>query len=300
MRYLVVIFLLFSMPHQSIAQDLDALLDDMQDEQDLSQDVIATFKSTRIINGQSIEMLAAGDLEFRIAHRFGTLNTGAYDLWGLDLADNRLSLDYGITDWMMIGLGRSSFNNVVDGFAKFKIKRQQSDASSFIENFSINWYSNFMLNGRPRFDDPWNEALGDRFSFAHQLLIARKFNDRLSIQLSPTAIYQTFVDFAEDQNLRFALGSAARFKLTNRLAITAEHFWRIPHADSDIAPSFQNNNDTFSLGIDIETGGHVFQLHFTNSRSMVEQGFILENPNSWADGDIHFGFNITRNFTLKK
>lgn len=281
-----------------LGQDLDGLLDELQEEQDLSQDVIATFKATRVINGHSVEMLAKGDLEFRIAHRFGRLNTGAVDLWGLDLADNRIGLDYGITHWMMVGLGRSSFNNVVDGFAKFKLLRQQSEASSFKEHFSVNWFSNIMLDGRPDPLGAWDENLNDRFSFAHMLIVGHKFNERFSLQLSPTAIYQTYVAAAEDENLRFALGSAARIKLTQRVAITAEHFWRIPHAGSDRSPAFQQANDTFSIGFDIETGGHVFQLHFTNSRSMVERGFILENDGRWGDNDIHFGFNITRNFTL--
>jgi hypothetical protein len=280
------------------AQDLDDLLSDLQSEVATSQDVIATFKATRVINGHSVEMLAKGDLEFRIAHRFGRLNTGAVDLWGLDLADNRIGLDYGITNWLMTGIGRSSFNNVVDYFLKARITRQQTQPQNLLQHFSINWYSNVMLDGRPNPLGSWTEDIDQRFSYAHQLIIAKKINDRFSLQITPTAIYESYVPTAEDQNLRFALGTAGRVKLTNRVAITAEHFLRIPFNGSDISPDFQQNNNSFSVGFDIETGGHVFQLHFTNSRSMVERGFIQQTNGTWANNDIHFGFNITRNFTL--
>lgn len=280
------------------AQDLDNLLSDLQEEVSVSQDVIATFKATRVINGHSVEMLAKGDLEFRIAHRFGRLNSGAVDLWGLDLADNRIGFDYGITPWLMTGIGRSSFNNVVDYFLKARIMRQQTQPSHFLENFSINWFSNVMLDGRPNPLGSWTENIDQRFSYANQIIIARKFNERFSFQLTPTTIYESYVPTAEDQNLRFAIGTAGRVKLTNRVAITAEHFLRIPFDGSDLSPEFQQNNNSFSIGFDIETGGHVFQLHFTNSRSMVERGFIQQTDGTWANNDIHFGFNITRNFTL--
>lgn len=280
------------------AQDMDDLLSDLQSEVESSQDVIATFKATRVINGHSVEMLAKGDLEFRIAHRFGRLNSGAVDLWGLDLADNRIGFDYGITPWLMTGIGRSSFNNVVDYFLKARIVRQQSMPENIFQHFSINWFSNVMLDGRPNPIGSWTEDIDQRFSFAHQLIIGKKINERFSFQITPTAIYESYVPTAEDQNLRFALGTAGRVKLTNRVAITAEHFLRIPFDGSDISPEFQNNNNSFSIGFDIETGGHVFQLHFTNSRSMVERGFIQQTNGTWANNDIHFGFNITRNFTL--
>lgn len=280
------------------AQDLDSMLDELQEEVVTSQDVIATFKATRVINGHSVEMLAKGDLEFRIAHRFGRLNTGAVDLWGLDLADNRIGFDYGITPWLMTGIGRSSFNNVVDYFLKARIIRQQTKPQNVLEHFSVNWFSNVMLDGRPNPLGSWTEDIEQRFSYAHQLIIAKKINERFSLQLTPTAIYETYVQTAEDQNLRFALGTAGRIKLTNRVALTAEHFLRLPFDGSDLSPDFQNNNNSFSIGFDIETGGHVFQLHFSNSRSMVERGFIQQTDGRWGNNDIHFGFNITRNFTL--
>jgi len=302
MRYLVnsllVLCIVSLFSCNLYAQDLDDLLSDLQSEVATSQDVIATFKATRVINGHSVEMLAKGDLEFRIAHRFGRLNTGAVDLWGLDLADNRIGFDYGITNWLMTGIGRSSFNNVVDYFLKARITRQQTQPQNLLQHFSINWYSNVMLDGRPNPLGSWTEDIDQRFSYAHQLIIAKKINDRFSLQITPTAIYESYVPTAEDQNLRFALGTAGRVKLTNRVAITAEHFLRIPFNGSDISPDFQQSNNSFSVGFDIETGGHVFQLHFTNSRSMVERGFIQQTNGTWANNDIHFGFNITRNFTL--
>lgn len=250
----------------------------------------ATFKGTRVINGHSIENVAAGVLDFRISHRFGFVNTGAYEFFGLDGATLRLGLEYGITDRLMVGVGRASFNKAFDGFVKYKILRQSSGAKNM--PITLSWFSNIVCN-TIKWQNPERENyFSSRLAYAHQLLIGRKFNNDLSLQLSPTWIHRNLVATKAESNDVMALGGLGRYKLTQRLSINAEYFYVLPNQLGD------QYTNSLSVGVDIETGGHVFQLHFTNSTAMTEPGFITETVGVWKNGDIHFGFNISRVFTI--
>jgi len=252
----------------------------------------ATFKSTRVINGHSIENAAKGVLDFRISHRFGFINTGAYEFFGLDGATLRLGLEYGVTDRLMVGVGRSSFNKAFDAFGKFKILRQSSGQKNM--PISVSWFSNIVCNSI-KWQNPERENyFSSRLFYAHQLLIGRKFNNNLSLQISPTYVHRNLVATKAEENGVIALGGLGRYKLTQRLSVNAEYFYVLPN---QLAPQYTNS---LSVGVDIETGGHVFQLHFTNSTAMTEPGFITETVGEWGNGDIHFGFNISRVFTVKR
>lgn len=243
----------------------------------------ATFKSTRVINGHSIETRSDGTLEFIISHRFGRLNSGYEEFYGLDFSTIRLGLEYGFTDDLNIGIGRASFDKVVDAFAKYRFLRQSKDFP-----FTATAFASI---ARKTVDLPDIESL-ERNSYTMQILIARKFNSNFSFQLSPTIIQRNLVKTLQDDNLLIALGLGARYKLSNRIAIVTEYYPVL----SDKSSQFE---DSFAVGVDIETGGHVFQLHFTNAVQMNERGFIGETSDSFWDGDIHYGFNITRVFDLK-
>ncbi len=243
----------------------------------------ATFKSTRVINGHSIETRSNGTLEFIIGHRFGRINSGYDEFYGLDFSTIRLGLEYGITDNLNIGIGRASFDKVVDAFVKYRFLRQSKKSPVTITGFtSIT---------RKTVDIPGLDGI-DRNAYAAQLLIARKFNSSFSFQLSPTIIQRNLVETPQDDNLLLALGLGARYKLSNRIAIVTEYYPVLSNKSAQF-------EDSFALGIDIETGGHVFQLHFTNAVQMNERGFIGETTDSFWDGDIHYGFNITRVFDLR-
>lgn len=243
----------------------------------------ATFKSTRVINGHSIETRSNGSLEFIISHRFGRLNSGYEELYGLDFSTIRLGLEYGITDDLNIGIGRASFDKVVDVFLKYRVIRQSKTSPVTATAFAS--------IARKTVDQPGLEGI-DRNAYTAQLLIARKFNSNFSLQISPTLIQRNLVPTLQDDNLLIAVGLGGRYKLSNRLAIVTEYY-----------PQFSNKSDgfedSFAVGVDIETGGHVFQLHFTNAVQMNERGFIGETTDSFWDGDIHYGFNITRVFDLR-
>ncbi len=252
----------------------------------------ATFKTTRIVSGHSVENPANGVLLFMISHRFGKLNSGAYDLFGLDQATIRLGFEYGINDWLSAGFGRSSYQKTYDGFLKAKVLRQSSGKKNM--PLSLTYFTSMDLFSLKWQDTERKNYFTSRMTFVHQLLLARKFNDNLSIQFTPTFIHKNLVAGTNDDNDTFAMGLGGRIKLTRRTSLNAEYFYLLPGTTAD------NFINPLSLGFDIETGGHVFQLHFTNAQPMFERGLITETRGKWTNGDIYFGFNISRVFTLKK
>ncbi len=220
------------------------------------------------------------------------LNTGFTELFGLDNAMIRFGFDYGISDDFTIGVGRSNFQKIYDGFLKYKLVKQTKGKRNV--PFTIAFLSDVELSGVKNNPDPEGRS-SSRFSFTNQILIGRKFSENFSLQIAPTLVHRNLVDFNEKNNVG-ALGFGARQKLSKRVAITAEYYLvsggQLP---SDNIKHFRNS---VALGFDIETGGHVFQLHFTNSRSMVYKGFITETIGDIGDGGIHFGFNVSRVFTV--
>lgn len=254
----------------------------------------ATFKSTRIMNGHSIEKMAPGQLDFRISHRFGTINSGAYEFFGLDQSNVHFSLEYGILKWLMVGVGRGTYEKTFDGFTKVTLLRQSS--GSKVMPVSVSALSSVALKSLKWPDETRTNYFSSRLSYVGQLLVARKINQGFSVQLSPTWVHRNLVATEIDPNDLYAVGAGGRMKLTKRISLNAEYFY-LANPKKYMSQTVYN---PLSVGVDIETGGHVFQLIFTNSLAMIEKGFIGETTGSWAKGDIHFGFNISRVFTVKK
>ncbi len=276
-----IALILFIFSFTSYAQD--ELLELLEGESQGTDYVSATFKSTRLVNGHSVEVRSKGVLEFIISHRFGTLNSGYEQFWGLDISSIRLALEYGLTDNLNIGIGRASFEKVIDTFLKYRLVRQSNSFPVTITGFGS--------LTRKTIDVPGLEGV-DRNTYSGQVLIARKFNPNLSLQLMPIVIQRNLVPTRRDANLLFALGLGGRYKVTNRVAINAEYYPQL----TEFSDGFENS---FAIGVDIETGGHVFQLHLTNAVQMNEQGFIGGTTDNFFDGDIHYGFNISRVFDLR-
>jgi hypothetical protein len=274
-------------------QDLDSLLQASLEEK--TEYTTATFKATRILNGHSIERMTEGEMDVRISHRFGTINSGAYEFFGLDQAHIHLGAEYGITDWIMVGLGRGTFEKTIDGFTKVSLLRQSTGLKEM--PVSLSYMAGIFVNGL-KWDDPERDNhFYQRLSYAHQIMIGRKFSPGFSLQLTPSYLHQNLVETAADPNDLFAIGAGTRLKLSKRISVNAEYFYL-----------FKPNNETlstalyhpFSLGVDIETGGHVFQIIMTNSVGMRENAFLGHTTGRWLDGDIHLGFNVSRVFQLKK
>ena len=246
------------------------------------------FKGTKVVNSPSVELTSNGVLQFTIQHRFGPLNSGFYNLYGLDNSQVRLGFDYGFMDWLDVGIGRSSSTKTLDANLKFRIKRQVSKGFPFV----IVLNSAFFLK-QWQYSDTKLESflLTDQFCFSNQLLIARKINRNFTIQLTPTMVHYNLVYNSDEAHDRYSLGFGGRQKLTKRVTVNAEYFYQLNE---------KNNFNVLSFGFDIETGGHIFQLHLSNSSSMIVPDFVTKTKGDWLKGDIYFGFNISRVFTLKK
>ena len=269
---------------------LISLLED--DSEEMTDYTTASFKTNKVINLHSLESPAAGVLDFKISHRFNTVKNGFYDIFGLDGATIRLGWDYGITDRLTAGIGRSTYEKTYDGYIKWKIARQSKGKKKF--PLTIAALSAMSVNTL-RLQQPERQNYAtSRLFYTHQLILGRKFSEGFSLQLSPTLVHRNLVRYRYESNDVYALGIAGRIKLSKRVALTVEYIYVLP---DQLASEYTNS---LSIGFDIETGGHVFQLHFTNSSPMIEKGFITETKGEWLNSDIHFGFNISRVFTLKK
>ncbi len=272
-------------------QDLSKLLENEdQSGTAAKQYTTATFKTTRIANGHSIENVGKGILDFRINHRFGSVDGGFKEFFGLDNAVTRIGFDYGITDWLMVGIGRSTFRKETDGFVKVRILRQTDDNAMPV---SLSYVGAASVQGTKLVDNPagTDYPFSNRLGYVNQLLLARKFSNSFSLQLMPTHVHNNFVFYADEPNDIFAMGAGGRLKLSKRLALTAEYYYQV-------GDRMRDSRNSFTLGLDIETGGHVFQLMFSNSTGVSERSVIGNTTERWDKGQLHFGFNISRVFTV--
>ena len=251
------------------------------------QPVAATFKGTRLINGHSVETRKKGNMDFIISHRFGKLNSGSYELYGLDQSNIRLGFEFALTNSLTVAIGRNSFEKTYDGYLKYRVIRQKTSGSPV----SVTAFSSTALKTLK--DATFSEQLKleDRLAYTHQVLIARKFNPNLSVQLMPSLVHFNSLYPEQLNHDLYAMGIGGRIKVSKRMSINAEYYYRFNELE-------RGTFNSVAIGIDIETGGHIFQLQFTNSRSMIEKGFISEIKNDFFAGDIHFGFNVSRSFQI--
>ncbi len=287
-QLIIAILLLFAVP--IMAQD--DMMDLFAEEEPTADYTFATFKATKVVIGQSVENPGNGSLVFVIQHHFGRVNTGIEEFFGLDQATTRLGFEYGVNDWLALGLGRSMIEKTYDGSVKAKILRQQTGKRNI--PISLSYFGSIAIQSMPWPEPERTNYFSSRISYANQLLIARKFSRAFSLQLIPTHIHRNLVEKKTDDNDVFSLGAGGRLKLSNRISLNAEYHYLL---SQQTAEDFHNS---FSVGIDIETGGHVFQLFATNSQGIIAQQFIARTDGDWLNGDIHIGFNISRSFQLKK
>lgn len=290
---------LFSMLAASVMVYAQPDLDSLMNANTTPTKTYATsaFKSTRVISFPSLENVRKNVLDFRISHRFGDANTGANNAFGLDgPASIRLGFDYGINDWLMVGIGRSSADKMIDGSVKLRALRQTEDNKVPLSitvfeamNYTTLKDPNKTVNGFDKYGFP-----SDRISYSSTLIIGRKFNGRFSLQLNGFYVHYNMVEHLRDQNDMFAAGLAGRYKVTQRMAIT----WEYAHRLNNYGSTYDTNYDPFGIGIDLETGGHVFQMHFTNAFAMNEAQYIPYTASDFFKGGIKLGFNITRAFAI--
>lgn len=264
----------------------DDLLNELDSDVNISNEVSSVFKGLKIINMESTKLAAKKDFYFVISHRFGSVKSGIDDLFGLDNSNIRFSFIYGLNDWLNAGFSRSSSNKTYDAHLKYRLLKQEKGKSPVtIVGFNSVEYN----TGLDKINYPLIESK-HRYTFAHELLISRKFNEELSLEISPIYLHQNFVQNDLQDNSQYILGFGGRYKISKRVTINAEYH---AHMNRVANSTFKN---PLSLGVDIETGGHVFQLHVTNAQLMNESGYLTGANGNWSNGDIFFGFNIWRVF----
>lgn len=251
------------------------------------------FKSTRVINGHSIEFVGKGVMDVRILHRFGPVNSGFANLFGLDQANMRFGFDYGVLKSLTVGVGRSNVGKEWDGFIKFR-PVWQAEGGTWPWPVSVVIVTGATISSVPWADPNRKNFFTSRMAFYNELIIGRKFSERFSLQVAPLFVHRNIVPLATDKNNIYALGVGARFKLSRRTAFVVDYHYIASGLDKTIY------KDPLSVGFDIETGGHVFQLHFSNATGMNEKAFITNTTSQWGKGEIRFGFNLSRVFTVAK
>ena len=279
-KYFILYFaVIFSLKAQ------DDLLDLINEEPAPPVPVIATFKATRIVNSQSIELARPKTLEFMILHRFGSMKNGVYDLFGMDEAAIRFDLRYGINDRISTGVGRSSLKKTYDIFSKIKLMNQSN-----VFPFSLALFADIEIETLKR-ENNFLDELVNRITYDTQLLMARKFNQNLSLQIMPTWVHHNLVKNHDDVHDLYSMGVGGRMKITKRVSLNADTFFPLGKRGSNFVQSW-------GLGCDIETGGHIFQIMVTNVQGSFESAYIENASGTIADKDLYLGFNITRVFSI--
>lgn len=276
------------------AQSPDDLLN-MVAEKPKKEYTTATFKTTRLINFHTVEVLSKRSLDFRIMHRFGDINSGAYNAWGIDGGANiRLSLEYCHGTRLMVGVGRTSSKKIGDAFVKYRLLKQTNgnEMPVSVTLFSSVYHTfmqNVIIDGVNKY-----QSIPDRLSYCNQIMVARKFNSRFSFQLTAAMVHVNLVEKIFDKNDCFVIGGVTRYKFAKRQAITLEYGYRINKYSKD------KYYDSFGIGYDLETGGHVFQIHLTNSFGLTEDQYFMYTNTSWENWGVRLGFNISRVFSLQR
>lgn len=283
MRKLSILIVLIPFFVLSQEDDLLGEIDNVPTEDEYE---IAAFKGLKIVNFESTKMVSKKQLFFVVSHRFGSIKTGIEDFFGLDQAVTRLNFIYGISDGINIGISRSSFQKTYEGSLKLRLLRQRAGGSPF----TVVLFSNVLMDTSLEEEVLPGLKFENRLSYSTQALISKKLNKNLSLQLAPTFFHDNLVAFDGQENSQYAIGIGGRHKLTKRWSINIDYGLHLNRAANS---PFKN---PLSIGFDLETGGHVFQLHFTNAQPMNTNTFLGQATGDWGNGDIFFGFNLSRVF----
>lgn len=282
MKYICALFLY--LPLLTFSQD--DLLDEIDTDSVIDNYAIAVFKGLKLVNFESTKLVAKKEFTLIVSHRFGSIENGFDSFFGLDDAVTRLNFVYGISEGFNIGVSRSSFQKIYEFSAKYRLLRQQDNGFPF----TVVGYNSFLINTALDKANLPNLKFKHRLGYTSQVLISRKVNTNFSFELAPTFFHDNYVVIDSQDNSQFALGFGGRYKLGKRWSLNADYGW---HLNRSSDSPFKN---PLSIGLDLETGGHVFQMHFTNAQPMNTNGFLGQGSGDWTDGNIYFGFNLSRTF----
>ncbi|WP_053990822.1 DUF5777 family beta-barrel protein [Mangrovimonas sp. TPBH4] len=284
MKHLYFLFFLFCIPLSSFSQE--DLLSEIDTDTMVDPYVSAVFKGLKIVNFESTKLVAKNEFTFVVAHRFGSIENGFDTFFGLDDAVTRLNFIYGISDGFNVSVSRSSYQKIYESAIKYRLFRQETNGFPL----TIVGYNSLLINTALDEDNLPKLEFKHRLGYTAQLLISRKVTKNLSLELAPTFFHDNYVQFDDQDNSQFALGFGGRYKLSTRWSLNMDYGWHLNRASNS---PFKN---PLSIGVDLETGGHVFQMHFTNAQPMNTNGFLGQSTGDWTDGDVYFGFNLSRIF----
>lgn len=264
----------------------DDLIKDLESSSSVDKKVNSSFEALKIINIESTKIAGNKEFYLLIAHRFSSVKNGFDDLFGLDGATIKFSFFYGVNDWLQIGFARSKFRKTYDVNAKYRLVSQVYDGFPF----TITGFNSVAINSSLKKADLPNLSFANRLTYLSELLISKKFNDNISLQIAPIFIHENLVKNSNQSNSQFAFSLAGSFRVSDSWSITTEYtplFNRVSNSDF---------NNALSLGLDWQVGGHVFQLMFTNSQQLNDTHYVTNATGDWAKGDVFFGFNLYRVF----
>ena len=246
----------------------------------------AVFKGLKVINFESTKLVAKGGFNFIVSHRFGTVKNGFQNLFGLDEAVTHLNFVYGLSEHINISASRSSNQKIYEVATKFRLVNQQAGKMPF----TVVGYTSILANTALDSDNLPKLEFKHRLSYVAQLLVSRKMNKNLSLILSPTFFHDNYLTDDFQDNSQYGVGFGGRYKLGKRWSLNTEYGVHLNRSENSL---YKN---PFSVGVDLETGGHVFQLLFTNSQSMNTNGVFGTSTGDWGESDVYFGFNLARSF----
>jgi hypothetical protein len=279
-----IFFILLCLPLCLFAQE--DLLDEIDTDSIANYYAEAAFKGLKIVNLESTKLVAKKDFTLVVAHRFGSIDNGFDTFFGLDDAVTRLNFIYGISDGLNIGISRSSYQKTYQGSIKYRLLRQKENGFPF----TLVGFNAVLINTALSEDNLPKLEFEHRLSYTVQFLLSRKVNRNLSLELSPTFFHDNYVMINDQDNSQFAIGFGGRYKISKRVSINLDYGLHLNRAKDS---PFRN---PLSLGVDLETGGHVFQMHFTNAQPMNTNYFLGQSTGDWSEGNIYFGFNLSRTF----
>jgi hypothetical protein len=282
MKTLLILF--FLLP--AIIYSQDDLLAEIDSDSIGNQEADAVFKGLKIVNFESTKLMYKKQFVFIVAHRFGSIENGFDSFFGLDDAVTRLNFVYGLSDGFNISASRSSFQKIYEMAIKYRLLKQKENGFPF----TIVGYNSLLINTALEKDNLPKLEFKHRLGYTTQILISRKVNTNLSLELAPTFFHDNYVAINDQDNSQYALGLGGRYKLGKRWSLNMDYGLHLNRSNDS---PYKN---PFSIGVDLETGGHVFQMHFSNAQAMNTNGFLGQATGDWGNGDVYFGFNLTRVF----
>ena len=277
---------LFAALSLNLVSAQDDLLNEIDTDSIIASYTTAAFKGLKIVNFESSKLVAKKELTMVVSHRFGSIENGFDSFFGLDDAVTRLNFIYGISDAINIGVSRSSYQKIYEISGKYRLSRQQENGFPF----TVVGFNSILINTALEKDNLPKLKFKHRLGYTAQVIVSRKINKNFSLALIPTFFHDNYITLNNQDNSQFAFGFGGRHKISKRLSINADYGLHLNRVSNS---PFKN---PLSIGLDLETGGHVFQMHLTNAQAMNANGFLGQATGDWSDGNIYFGFNLSRVF----